>query len=156
MRRQQPVTLRLITDQDATVEQHCSLCLFLCSSEPEECKHNPYRQEIERLGSRIPSPSSYAGTSDSNADNVSNSIIRAKILTTSPPAKNKPRLRHKLSPTETTLRELNSKQSRQSVVREKQSEERLQQAYEFQIMKYLETPLAEKRPLKGNFSLSSH
>ena len=143
MGRQAPISLRLITDLNATVDHHCPLCLFLHDTENGECRHHPYAKEIERSQSRFSDYSFYtARTSDSTSNSDgSNSKVRAKVVTT--PPKKKPSLKHKTSPTKLSLRELRAQQSRQSLMREQQSNERLQSVYEKQILAYLEGPLSE-------------
>ena len=142
MKRQPPVTLRLITDQNATIDLHCTLCQFLHLG-PEECTHNLYEKEYLRTQSHISDFSFYtAHTTESNAP-VNTGRIKAQIITT-PPAHKRPTLRHKTSPTETSLRELRAQHAQQLLVREKQSEQRLQDVYESQILSYLDSPLAER------------
>lgn len=142
MGRQAPISLRLITDFNDMIDQRCPLCLFLHDSENGLCRHKGHGKEIVRSQSRFSDYSFYtAQTTDSGTVARSNDRIRAKVVT--PPPKKQPCLRHKVSPNKVSLRELRSQQSRQSLIRTKQSEADLQRAYEQQIMEYLESPLSE-------------
>lgn len=130
MDKSAPISLRLITDLDETLEHHCSLCLFFHEMPDSPCEH--------RRNLKIPRPPSTTLTDMSvYTAQTSEHWTRAK------PSKKPPALRRKISPTEISLRELRAKQSRQSLVKAKRSEEKLQQLYESQILAYLDDTYAE-------------
>ena len=138
MKRQPPVALRLITDHTATIDDPCTLCLFLHGSQSGECQHDPYLREFVRPQSHISNISmSTARTTEASASDASSNRVKAKVIV--PPPKKQPALRHKASPTDSSLRELRTKQAQQTLIRERKSEERLQHAYESQILAYLES-----------------
>ena len=138
------ISLRLITDYNKQIDHYCPLCLFL--HDLEECPGQNKRhlvKDVSRPTSRLSDTSHYSErTIDNFALFGSTKELRARVIAT--PLKEKPILRRKMSPTDVSLRELNAKQSRQTTLRQRQSEERLQQVYEDQILAYLESPLAEK------------
>ena len=140
-----PVSLRLITANNETIEHYCPLCLFLHDS--EDCEYNDKKSlntSYSRPSSRQSDTSRYSErTVDDFAFFGSTRELRVKIVTT--PLKAAPALRRRVSPTDVSLRDLSRKQSQQSLIRQQRSEERLQRVYEDQIMAYLESPLAEKR-----------
>ena len=142
MGRQAPMSLRLITDFNETINQQCTLCLFLHDSENGVCRHKGQNDETLRPQSRFSDYSFYtAQSTDSCRRQQASHKIRARVMTA--PSKKEPTLRHKTSPPNVSLRELRARHSRQSLMREKQSEERLQRLYEDQILEYLESPLSE-------------
>jgi hypothetical protein len=139
-----PVSLRLITANNETIEHYCRLCLFLHDS--EECEYNhkrPFNASYSRPSSRQSDTSRYSErTVDDFAFFGSTRELRVKIVTT--PPKTAPALRRRISPTDVSLRELSRKQSQQGFIQRLRSEERLQRVYEDQILAYLGSPLAEK------------
>lgn len=139
-----PVSLRLTTDKDTTIEHHCPLCLFLHdSTECDQRHHRHLNKDISRPTSRLSDASCYSErTTDHFAFFGSTKGLRVKVIAT--PPKEKPVLRRKMSPTDVSLRELRAKQENQLLIRQQRSEEQLQQVYECQILAYLESPLAEK------------
>jgi hypothetical protein len=138
------ISLRLITDSNKEIDHYCPLCLFL--HDPQDCPGQNKRhfgKDFSRPTSRLSDTSRYSErTTDNFAFFGSTKELRARVIAM--PPKEKPVLRRKMSPTDVSLRELNEKQSRQTMLRQRQSEERLQQVYEEQILAYLESPLAEK------------
>jgi len=154
MNNQPPVSLRLINDLDTVLNHHCSLCLFFHESRTP-CDHKP-RTFPRPTPSECSDSSFYtAQTSDTIRPASSHSLSRT-IATKASSAlfpRNRP-LRRKISPRESSLRELRTKQSRQCLVRTKQSEEQLQRVYESQILAYLEGPSVELDCVLG--TLDSH
>ena len=138
-----PVSLRLTTDNDTTIEHHCPLCLFLHDSTDCENRHDRHiNKDVSRPTSRLSDASCYSErTTDHFAFFGSTRGLRVRVIAT--PLKQKPVLRRKMSPTDVSLRELRAKQERQVLIRLQRSEEQLQQVYECQILAYLESPLAE-------------
>jgi hypothetical protein len=146
MADQKKIQLRLITDMDSTIEHHCSLCLYFHDAQNTQCLH---RNNATLKASRSPaSTSSYytAETSSSNGEQAVQSAIRAKVWAS--PAPSRPTLRHRTPTQGVSLRELRARQSQQSILRAKESEEKLQQAYEAQILAYLQSPLADPNASK--------
>jgi hypothetical protein len=138
------ISLRLITDHNKEIDHSCPLCLFL--HDPEECPGQNNRRFVRDISRPTSHRSDTSRYSERTVDNFaffgSTKGLRARVITA--PPKEKPILRRKMSPTDVSLRELNQKQSSQTSLRQRQSEERLQQVYEEQILAYLESPLAEK------------
>lgn len=135
MMQKPPVSLRLITEFNEELDHHCSLCLHFHEFRDTECKHNNRRP---RSGY---SESSFYTAQTSNSS-LSSRAIKAKVSTA--PIRPRPALRHKLSPTAISLRELRAKHSHISLVRARQSDEQLQQLYESQIISYLDSPYANR------------
>jgi hypothetical protein len=137
------VSLRLITDLNAMLDHHCSLCLYFHDSTTSECSHKAPDGgggETARPQSRFSDLSFYsAHTSKTSSTASSTKTVKATVSVTAEP-KRQPFLRRKTSPTEISLRELRALHQRQSVLRAKQSDERLQQLYEEQILEYLSSP----------------
>lgn len=140
------LSLRLTTDDNKTIDHYCPLCLFLHDSEACEYNHNNRfnNRSISRPCSRQSDTSCYSErTVDNFAFFGSTKGLRARVIAT-PPPRDKPVLRRKMSPTDVSLRELRRKHSQQTLLRQTRSEERLQQVYEEQILAYLDSPVAEK------------
>ncbi|KAK3073267.1 hypothetical protein LTR53_005317 [Teratosphaeriaceae sp. CCFEE 6253] len=135
------VRVQLDTKPNSSLEHHCSLCHFLYASRAA-CEHlHHLRPDQRRPTASETSDSSFytARTSDtfySASSGSSTSTLTRKVSTRSP--SRRPSLRRKISPTELSLRELRTRQSRQCLIRAKQSEEQLQRVYESQILAYLE------------------
>lgn len=146
------VCFRLITEVGEILDHHCSLCTFFHDDE-SQCEHvegeapntsrpksafsdsSWYTARTSHSTSSLLSDSS--GSSGSSGS--STSTIKARV--SAQPLRRKPSLRRKTSPTKVSLRELRAQQSRQSLLRAKQSDERLQRVYESQISAYLDGPL---------------
>jgi len=139
-----PVTLRLTTDNDTTIEHHCPVCLLLHDTTDCDNRHDRHiNKDISRPTSRLSDASCYSErTTDHFAFFGSTKQLRVRVIATLP--KEKPVLRRKISPTDVSLRELRAKQEKQILIRLQRSEEQLQQVYECQILAYLESPLAQK------------
>ena len=138
MARTLPVQLRLITDLDTTIYHQCSRCLYLHDSGARECP-NIFLKSTRTSGSPVPNPRIRTKrTSDSSALSEFNNSIRTKASV----GQQRPLLRRKESPTALSLRETREKQSTQSLIRAKHSDEKLREVYEAQLLAYLESPLA--------------
>lgn len=130
-------TLRLITDLNSTLHHHCSLCQFFHGINDEHCNHHrPQRKTPRPPPSQTSDESFYsAQTSHSVESTSSQSTVKAQIKPTRRP--DSPTLRHKLSPTKMSLRDLRQQQCRQTELRKASSDERLREMYEAQILSYL-------------------
>ncbi len=148
---QPPVCLRLINDLDKVLNHHCSLCLYFHGSKTP-CDHKP-RTFPRPTPSECSDSSFYtAQTSDTTIRSASSHSLSRTVATKASSAsfpRNRP-LRRKISPRESSLRELRTKQSQQCFVRTKQAEEQLQRVYESQILAYLEGPSVELGCVLGN------
>lgn len=130
-------TLRVITDLNSTLTHHCSFCNFFHGANDEHCQPRQRR--------RLPSRTSSSQQSDGSLHSMHAPVSAdARTSTTSVKAKIKPlrradspTLRHKLSPTKTSLRDLQQQQSQQAAMRMVSSDERLREIYEAQILMYL-------------------
>jgi hypothetical protein len=137
--------LQLITHMSAKIDHHCSLCLFF-SENDEPCKHG--------MGSSESRPSLISDNSYYTARTTDSAASRHRTVRTIPnigdehSIEARRSLRRKISPTQTSLRELRAKHSRLSFVRAKQSEADLQRAYESQIMAYLDGSLGPIETVK--------
>ena len=136
-----PVSLRLITDLDAYVDDHCSLCLFFHDSTQEGCVHHASNRRLARQSSRLTESSFYTAATSKHRYSTPAPMMRGNPTTAR--SLPQPMLRHKTSPTEVSLRDLRAKHAQQSVIRARQSDERLQQLYESQVDAYLDSPYAK-------------
>jgi hypothetical protein len=121
----------------ATIKHHCSLCFYLHDT---DCPH------IRPNAERAAPPSLVSGSSYYTAHTSESTFYREKPITVRiiDTRKQRPNLRHKTRNSDMTLRQLREKQSQQLSIRAKHSEDRLQQAYEAQILAYLDSPLSSK------------
>ncbi|KAI5364182.1 hypothetical protein Slin15195_G098400 [Septoria linicola] len=143
------VCYRLISDNLSEVDHQCSLCLFLTGSNGL-CQHTKPAAAISRTATATPfsecsfytcrtAASTLSTTSiSSGSSRSSSSTIKGRLSNSSSTnALQQHSLRRRQSPTELSLRELNRKQAGQLDLRQRQSEEALQQVYERQILQYL-------------------
>ena len=158
----------LISYLDNALGHHCPLCFFL-ETDDRECPHKQTPQSVAKPFSFVSEVFSH-GTSPTNNSSVveSTSTIRAKVVSEASSGDETPRsLRRRSSPTGTNLRELNARHSDESLLRPQpsgelrtgpsqrtllraqQSDERLRQVYESQILTYLESPLSEFDPFQN-------
>ena len=132
MARSPAVRLHLVTDFTDDSE-------FDCSPSMIQFRRDAIDNDISRPHTGYSDRSYYtAYTTNNDVPTEMTPKITAKI--SAPPIKTWPSLRHKRSPTKISLRELRAKHSSQCLVRTKQSDERLQQLYESQILSYLQSP----------------
>jgi len=119
----------------ARIENYCSLCLYFSPDSKGNCQHLPPRT----VPSRPPQPSDQTAKGVDSRNLTANlHAIKARIIDIQP--KPPPQLRHKQPAKQSSLRKLRQEQLAQSIVRAKRSEEQLQQAYEAQILEYLQDP----------------
>lgn len=135
------VCIRLIDDMAATLDHHCSLCSFF-HEQDQSCQHKKADKAILRTATPFSDCSFYTAQSDVSEDSgslssrSSSSTIRAKIQVSTSSLKSHS-LRRTSSPQEYSLRDLHQQQETQCRLRQQESEERLQQMYESQILAYL-------------------
>lgn len=148
----QAVCWRLVSGNLSEVDHQCSLCLFLTGKD-DNCKHIQATAALPR--SHTPFSEAYSENSfytcrsaattrstTSISSSSSTSTIKARISISSSVSDLKQHsLRRRQSPTELSLRELNQKQASQVDLRQRQSEEELQQVYERQILQYLNSDI---------------
>ena len=136
-------TLRLITDLNSTLNQHCSLCHFFHGANDAHCQHDHHRRRStapRTSPSQNSDDSFYSAQTSASADSTSSTTtIKAKIKPSSR-RPDSPTLRHKSSPTKLSLRDLRQQQSQSAAMRRKSSDERLREIYEAQILWYLGGP----------------
>ena len=134
----------LIAYLDNALGHHCPLCFFL-EFESSQCPHKQTPKSVDPPISAISDLQSYASaTSDTTPANGTNTIKeKASDISSEGSARS---LKRKSSPTGTTLRELRTKHSRQSLLRAQKSDDRLRQKYESQMQRYLESPLSDFSP----------
>lgn len=135
-------TLRLITDLDSTLSYHCSLCHFFRGANDEHCRHKQRsRTQSRQPPSQHSDDSFYSARTSGSADSRALATsVKARRKAVHRPESPSPALRHKPSPTQTSLRDLRQQQSQVAAARRRVSDERLQQLYEAQILAYLVGP----------------
>ncbi|KAF2173389.1 hypothetical protein M409DRAFT_15674 [Zasmidium cellare ATCC 36951] len=136
------VCIRLINDMAATQDHHCSLCSFL-NGQDHNCQHEKASNAILRTATPFSDCSFYTAQSDVSEDDSgslssrsSSSTIKARIQVSKSNLKSHA-LRRTSSPQKCSLRELHHQHESQCQLRQQESEERLQQVYESQILAYL-------------------
>lgn len=146
MEHSEVLCLRLITDLAQSLDHHCTLCSFFHES-LDHCNHGGSpTNDIQRTMtpfSDISGCTFYtARTSDSAISMASYSSTSTVKPSNTPSMPNLKRhsLRRTSSPTHYSLRDLHQQQAAANL-RQKQSEEALQQVYESQIMEYLNSNL---------------
>lgn len=130
------VQLRLINDMGSANDQYCPLCYYLHNPRTTPCTHALQQHRIADARS-LPSDASFYTdrTNDESALLSPPHAIKARIGVC--PQPRRPGLRHKETSRETSLRQLREKQSQESRLRKRESDERLQETYEAQIVAYL-------------------
>lgn len=143
MEHSEVLCLRLITDLAQSLDHHCTLCSFL-EEQLDDCTHrDTSTKDIQRTTtpfSDISGCTFYtARTSDSSTSMDSySSTSTVKPSNASQPKRHS--LRRTSSPTHYSLRDLHQQQAA-STLRQKQSDQALQQVYESQITEYLNSSL---------------
>lgn len=147
MEQLSPMRLHLTIGKADAHAHRCSLCHFIDGSGDGNREHKRANSSIPRSRSRTTDFSFYtARTTSSSVSNTPPGVIRVTVPASPPQI---PALRHKTSPTRTSLRELREEQSRQALLGSKRSEELLQHAYESQILEYLNSPYANLDAIEG-------
>lgn len=130
-----PILSPSATEMRARIENYCSLCLYFSPDPKGHCQHLPPRTVPSR-----PPPASDQTAKDADSRKLPDNVqaIKARIIAIQP--KPRPQLRHKQPAKQSSLRKLRQEQLAQSIVRAKRSEEQLQEAYDAQILEYLQDP----------------
>lgn len=146
----------LVEYLDNALGHHCPLCFFL-EFDSTLCPHKEKSKDAAPRHTLFAKLPSYATSATSSTP-----TIRAKVSEGSD--QGSPHLlKRKSSPVDATLRQLNSKHSEPAIaemhrlggvrlkpsrqtLRAQQSDERLRQAYESQLLTYLDSPLSEVDP----------
>ena len=130
-------TLALITDINTLLDHYCSLCQYFDGEDGKHCEHNTEQKEQGSSSSMESEPSEYSTSTTSTTKREPAIKIPARIKVA--PLTRQPALRHKLSPTLVSLRELRWQQQvqAQAMVHQVSSDEQLREMYEKQIMAYL-------------------